>query len=317
MKTRVAVIGAGYMGGGIAQVMALAGCDVQLGDIDADTARASRERLIAQAAAYVERGYFAPDAEERCAEGIHAAASVEAAVDAADMVEEAVPEVLAIKQETLKRISSAAPPEAVIGSNTSTISIGMMAEFVYQPERFLGIHFSNPAPFIPGVEVIPHAQTDQAAVDSAMALLERCGKVGVQVKDVTGFVLNRLQYALFSEASRVVEEGVASVEDIDTIARTTFGYRLPFFGPFAIADIAGLDVYEFCYTSLASEYPERFQPPAVLTERVAAGQHGLKSGSGFLSTPAEDLSAITEYRDAAYAEMARILEQLGDPPVTY
>lgn len=317
MSTRAAVIGAGYMGGGIAQVLALAGFEVDLGDIDADTAHTNRERLITQAASYAERGLFPTDASERCAERIRAAESVEAAVADAAFIEEAVPEVLEIKRQILERISAAAPRDAIIGSNTSTISIGTLATFVAEPGRFLGVHFSNPAPFIPGVEVIPHSSTRELAVDQVFSWLAQCGKVGVAVKDVTGFVLNRLQYALFSEASKLVEEGVASAEDIDTIARTTFGFRLPFFGPFAIADIAGLDVYEFCYRSLATGYPDRFQPPSVLTERVAEGCIGLKAGGGFLSTSATEISAVAEYRDRAYAAMARLLRELGEPPLTY
>jgi len=130
-------------------------------------------------------------------------------------------------------------------------------------------------------------------------------------------VLNRLQYALFSEAARLVEEGVASAEAVDLITRTTFGFRLPFFGPFAIADIAGLDVYEFCYASLQEGYPDRFAPPQALTELVARGDKGVKSGRGFLSTPPESLPEVVAYRDEAYAAMSALLAKLGTAPVEY
>jgi 3-hydroxybutyryl-CoA dehydrogenase len=315
--TRIAVVGSGYMGGGIAQVFALAGLEVQIADVSADVARASRERLISEAALFVADGLFPAGAEQTIAKGIVAAESIEAAVADADFIEEAVPEILSLKHETLARVSAASRPDAVIGSNTSTIAIGALAEAVVSPERFLGVHFSNPAPFIPGVELIGHATTTPAAITTAADLLARCGKQGVPVKDVTGFVLNRLQYALFGEATRLVDEGVASVEAIDTIVRTTFGFRLPFFGPFAIADMAGLDVYEFCYGSLSETYPERFAEPDILRAHVANGELGVKSGGGFLATEADALPHLVAYRNRAYAAMAHLLDELGPPPTRY
>jgi len=317
MIEQIAVVGSGYMGGGIAQVFALAGREVRIADVSAEHAARSRERIIAEAADYAGRGLFPEDAAERIAARVSAAASIEEAVQDADFIEEAVPEILALKHETLARVSAAARANALIGSNTSTISIGTLAEAVVAPERFLGVHFSNPAPFIPGVEVIPHASTRAGAAAEVIGLLAESGKLGVEVADVTGFVLNRLQYALFSEAARLVEEGVASAEAVDTITRTTFGYRLPFFGPFAIADMAGLDVYAFCYRSLSEGYPERFDAPDALSERVADGALGVKSGRGFLATPPDQLPALVAHRDAAYSAMSKLLAELGDAPVTY
>ncbi|PJJ70803.1 3-hydroxybutyryl-CoA dehydrogenase [Diaminobutyricimonas aerilata] len=317
MIDRTAVVGSGYMGGGIAQVLALAGREVALADVSAEVATASRERVIREAGAYASRGLWPADAQERVAEHVTAAPSMEAAVAEARFVEEAVPEILSVKHDVLGRISAAAPADAIIGSNTSTIRIADLATAVAAPERFLGVHFSNPAPFVPGVEVIPHAGTDESLVPAVIDLLAASGKVGVRVADVTGFVLNRLQYALFTEAARLVEEGVASAEEVDLIARTTFGFRLPFFGPFAIADIAGLDVYEFCYGSLSAAYPDRFQPPHSLTERTARGEKGVKSGRGYLSTPPEQQPELVAYRDEAYAALSALLERLGPPPVQY
>lgn len=317
MIAKVAVVGSGYMGGGIAQVLALAGRDVAIADVSADLARENRERIIREAADYAERGIFPADARETVAWRVTAAPSIEEAVGAVDFVEEAVPEVLGIKHETLRRISENAPSAALIGSNTSTISIATLAEAVTSPDRFLGVHFSNPATFVPGVEVIPHAGTREGAVTEVVALLDECGKVGVPIADVTGFVLNRLQYALFGEAARLVEEGVATAQAVDLIARTTFGFRLPFFGPFAIADIAGLDVYQFCYQSLHGAYPDRFSEPAILEERVARGEKGVKTGRGFLATPADRAPELAAYRDEAYAALRDLLFRLGEPPVDY
>ena len=317
MIGKVAVVGSGYMGGGIAQVMALSGREVVLADGSPEQAARSRERIVREAADFEERNLFPPGSGERIAAAVSAADSIEAAVADADFVEEAVPELPEIKHQVLSRISAASRDDTIIGSNTSTISIGTLAESVTRPERFLGVHFSNPAPFIPGVEVIPHAATAPGVVPAVVELLEQCGKTGVPIADVTGFVLNRLQYALFSEAARLVDEGVASAESVDRIARTTFGFRLPFFGPFAIADMAGLDVYEFCYRSLHEAYPERFTAPAPLTSRVERGELGVKTGGGFLATPPESLPELVAYRDEAYAAMSALLERLGPANVQY
>ncbi|MGO4121392.1 3-hydroxyacyl-CoA dehydrogenase family protein [Arthrobacter sp. YAF16] len=311
----IAVVGSGYMGGGIAQVLALAGARVALADVSAEIAQSNYERLLKESDEFVAAGLFPAGSTERLKENLWAAKDIEEAVADAEYIEEAVPEVLEIKHGTLGRISAAARPDAIIGSNTSTISIAKLAEVVVNPERFLGVHFSNPAPFIPGVEVIPHAGTSEAAVEAARAIVAETGKETATVKDVTGFVLNRLQYALFHEAAQVVEEGIATAEDVDTMVRTTFGFRLPFFGPFAIADMAGLDVYAFCYKSLQTGFPERFATPQILQEKVDAGQLGTKTGSGFLNVPADRTAALVAYRNKAYVAMQKLIEELGPAPL--
>ncbi|MWJ35175.1 3-hydroxyacyl-CoA dehydrogenase family protein [Clavibacter michiganensis] len=312
---RIAIVGSGYMGGGIAQVLALAGAEVRIADISEEIAVANHARLLEEAARFVADGLFPADAVERIRAAVTPAASIEEAVADADFIEEAVPEKLEIKHATLRRISAAARPDAVIGSNTSTILIGSLAEAVTNPERFLGVHFSNPAPFIPGVELIPHAGTDESAIQAAEALVASTGKETARVTDSTGFVLNRLQYALFHEATQIVEEGIATPEDIDTIVRTTFGFRLPVFGPFAIADMAGLDVYAFCYASLQTRWPERFATPASLQEHVDAGEYGTKTGSGYLDVPAERTEALVAYRNRAYVAIKELMDELGPAPI--
>jgi 3-hydroxybutyryl-CoA dehydrogenase len=312
---RVAVVGSGYMGGGIAQSLAIAGMTVVISDVSAEVAAANYERLISESRDFVSAGLFAEGATELLQQNLSAAASIEEAVASADFIEEAVPEVIEIKHATLARISAAARPDAVIGSNTSTISIGMLAEAVTLPARFLGVHFSNPAPFIPGVELIPHAGTDESIIPLVEAIVASTGKQSARVKDVTGFVLNRLQFALLTEATQLVDEGVATVEDIDTIVRTTFGFRLPFFGPFAIADMAGLDVYAFAYKSLQTKWPERFATPKLISDLVADGKYGTKTGSGFLNVPADRTPALVAYRNNAYVRMQQLLDELGPAPI--
>jgi 3-hydroxybutyryl-CoA dehydrogenase len=313
-KPVVAVVGSGYMGGGIAQVLALAGYEVRIADVTAEIAVANRERLIAESARFEAQGLF-PAASTDVLTRQLLATTVADAVGEAGFIEEAVSESLEVKKSTLAAISTAAPADALIATNTSTISITVLAAAVGNPERFLGVHFSNPAPFIPGVEIIPHAGTARWATDRAASIVEQTGKSAVTIRDVTGFVLNRLQYALFTEAARIVEEGITDAAGVDTIVRSTFGFRLPFFGPFAIADMAGLDVYSLCYRQLHEAYGDRFAPPRALEELVAQGHLGTKSGGGVIAKAGEAVDDLVAYRDLAYARMAQLLAQLGPSPL--
>ena len=311
---QVAVIGAGYMGGGIAQVLALAGYAVRIADTDPQTTARQLERLQRETAEFEEQGLFAPGSTQTVRARLSAADSVSAAVAGADFVEEAVLEVAAVKAGVLAAIEAAAGADVVIGSNTSTLPIGDLAAGMQHPERFLGVHFSNPAPFIPGVELIAHPGTLDTAIEASEALVARTGKLSARVRDQAGFVLNRLQFVLLKEAAALVEEGVATAEDVDTIVRTTFGFRLPFFGPFAIADMAGLDTYGYGYDTLSQHYGERLAAPPALTELVQAGRFGVKQGGGFV-VPAGDTSALVAYRNRAYARLADLLAELGPAPI--
>ena len=165
------------------------------------------------------------------------------------------------------------------------------------------------------MEIIPHAGTSASTVGTVRDLVHAAGKQTAVVKDTTGFVLNRLQYALFHEAAQLVEQGIATADDVDTLVRTTFGFRLPFFGPFAIADMAGLDVYNFCYKSLQKEFPERFATPKILSDLVEAGKLGTKTGAGFLNVPAERTPELIAYRNKAYVAMQKLLDELGPAPI--
>lgn len=311
---RIAVVGAGYMGGGIAQVFAMAGFDVTIVDADPDQTRNHLERLRREAETFEAQGLFDAGSADLIRANLRAAESLPEAVADADLIEEALPELPEVKARMLKGIEAAARADAIIGSNTSTLPIGDLAANLAHAQRFLGIHFSNPAPFIPGVELIAHEGTDAAIVNTVEDVVARTGKLTARVNDKAGFVLNRLQYVLLKEAINLVEEGVATAEDIDVVVRTTFGYRLPFFGPFAIADMAGLDVYRACFRTFEEHYGERLAAPAMLTELVDAGRHGVKNGGGFV-VPAGDQAALIAYRNTAYARLGQLLRELGPAPL--
>ncbi|OLT23768.1 3-hydroxyacyl-CoA dehydrogenase [Pseudonocardia sp. CNS-139] len=308
--SRIAVVGAGYMGGGIAQAFALAGHDVTLADSSAEVAEKAVERLVAEGEKYAADGLFPDGAGAVLAQRLHAAPDAAAAVADAWYVTEAVFERIDVKHDVLRTICEAAPADAVIGTNTSAIPIAELAEAVTGPERFLGVHWMNPSYFVPCVEVIPTTRTDAAVVERVADLLREAGKQPTVVADTPGFVANRLQFALYKECTRMVEEGAATPAQIDEVVRNSFGFRLPFFGPFLISDIAGLDVYRASMATLERDLGERLAVPQALTDQVEAGRLGLKSGEGFFPHGPEDAERLRRYRDAGYAWLAALRAQL-------
>jgi 3-hydroxybutyryl-CoA dehydrogenase len=307
-QEKLAVIGGGYMGGGIAQTLALAGYRVRIADVDAATTRRLRDALITGVITFAEHGLVDADAASRVSELLIAAESIEDAVAEADYVSEAVPEDVEIKRTALAAIGATARPDTVIATNTSSLPLAPLAEVVSQP--FIAAHWFNPAPFLPLVEL---AGDDEDALALAEHILARAGKITVRVPAVPGFLANRLQFALFREAAAIVEEGLATPEQVDLVVSNSFGYRLPFFGPFQIADIAGLDVYAASYAPLLAQYGERFSIPPSLAQRVADGDLGLKTSGGYRSTPAHERQALADYRDRAYVALASLRTEL-DPP---
>ncbi|WP_420112604.1 3-hydroxyacyl-CoA dehydrogenase family protein [Pseudactinotalea sp.] len=314
---RVAVVGAGYMGTGIAQRLAAAGVAVTVTDATPEQAEQGRARALRDVARDVEAGLLPAGTTDAVEANLTPAATLEDAVRDADFIEEVVPEVLDIKRDVLARISAAATPDAIIGSNTSTIPVRRMADAVERPERFLVVHWSNPAHLVPGVELVVGEHTDRGVLDPVKALLARASWVGAVVGDAPGFVLNRLQYALVREALLLVSEGHATAEDVDIVLRTTLGFRMPFIPPIAMLDMAGLDVYDKCFGLLQAELGDRFSAPSVLTEAVADGRHGMKNGRGlFRDYPPETLDEIAAWRAKAYTGMSRLLAELGPMPGT-
>lgn len=311
----VTVVGAGYMGGGIAQSLALAGYTVEIVDVDVEASRRGLERLLGEAQDFEDQGLYPAGSTETIRANLTAGRTLEEAVADVDFIEEAVFESPEVKKDVLGRISASARDDAIIGTNTSTIPVHVLAPAVTRPERFFTVHYSNPAPFIPGVELVSGEETAPEAVAAVKELLERSGKEGAEVADKPGMVLNRLQYALLKEAVNVVEEGVATPEAVDTIVRTTFGFRLGFFGPFAITDQAGLDVYAKCFKIVEDAYGDRMATPTMLTDHVEAGRHGVKNGKGWTGDFDEETAAeLVAYRNKAYAKMGDLLRELGPAP---
>jgi len=232
------------------------------------------------------------------------------AVNDVDLVFEAVFERIEVKRRVLDTIEAAARPTTLIASNTSSLPIDDLAAGLQHPQRFLGMHWFNPPEWTPGIELIPARSTDPQAIEQARSFLQAIGKRPIVVGSGPGFVANRIQLALFREALACVEDGLASPEAVDEVVRSCFGFRLPFFGPLQIADMAGLDVYRDVFGILERGLGERFQVPASLATQVEQGHYGTKTGTGFFSYTAEEREQLLIARDRCYAALSALIEQL-------
>jgi 3-hydroxybutyryl-CoA dehydrogenase len=275
----VAVIGAGTMGHGIAYAVALAGLDVHVTDSRADALPQAVERIHELLAGAVARGKLTGADQERVRGRLHAAPDLARAVRDADVVIEAVVEDLEVKRRLFAELERVAPGSALLATNTSSLSVAAIADAVRDPGRVLGLHFFNPVHAMKLVEVVRHPRVAARAVARAVALARTLAKEPIVVNDSPGFASSRLGVALGLEAMRMLEQGVASAEDIDKAME--LGYNHPM-GPLKLTDLVGLDVRlaiaEYLYRTL--EEPQ-FAPPRVLRDKVKQGELGKKSGKGF------------------------------------
>lgn len=276
----MAVIGGGAMGIGIAHAFAGSGAAVSIVELNASRgaqALARIERLFQRS---VELKKQSPEAASAAARRVRTVDGIAALPPALDLVIEAVPEDVALKRSVLGAVARRTP--LLLASNTSGISIDELAEGLPQPERFLGLHFFNPVWTMELVEVVVGSKTGPATLAAALAACEQIGKATVVVHNSPGFASSRLGVLLGLEAMRMVEEGVAQAADIDRAME--LGYRHPI-GPLRLTDLVGLDVRLAIARNLCAAYGERFAPPAILVELVAAGHLGKKTGRGFYRWP--------------------------------
>jgi len=275
---RIAVLGAGTMGHGIAQVCALAGYETILRDVDAETTLGGLERIRANLEKAVRLGFTTSDDREAALTRLRAEPDFGRAVESADLVIEAIPEAMDLKRQTFGALDREAPAKAVLATNTSSLPVTEIAACVERPERVVGMHFFNPVPAMKLVELIKAEQTGEDALAVARDVAKRTGKEPIEVLDTPGFATSRLGILLAMEAIRMVEQGVATAEEIDHAM--TLGYRHPM-GPLRLTDLVGLDVRLGVAEHLHAELGERFRPPALLRRMVRAGKLGKKTGRGF------------------------------------
>jgi 3-hydroxybutyryl-CoA dehydrogenase len=282
---RAAVVGGGLMGHGIAQVLALAGMTVVVHDPVPEALEAVPGRIAANLKAL----------------GVEP--ELEAAADGADWVFEAAPENLELKQQIFERVDAVATPEAILATNTSVMKVGDVVARAEHRGRIVGTHWWNPPFLVPLVEVVQGPDTKPATIARTINLLEALGKTPVHVRrDVAGFVGNRLQHALWREAFDLVDKGVCDPETVDTVIKAGFGLRLPVLGPVENADLVGLDLTLAIHEYVLPELDPPSQPSEGLRRRVANGELGMKTGSGFRSWSSEDAEAVRQ----------RVLSQLRE-----
>ena len=272
----VLVVGAGQMGGGIAQVAAAAGCRVSLYDAAPGATERALETIRKSLVKLAEKGGADPD---------EVLGRIEVVEDLirADLLIEAVVEDASVKEEIFRRADATLPAEAVLASNTSSIPIRTLAAATVRPGKVIGMHFFNPVPVLKLVEVVRGRETSDATAEAIVAFAEELGKVPAQANDFPGFVSNRILMPFINEAVWALHEGVAETEAIDTIAKLGFAHPL---GPLALADLIGLDtcvaIMEVLQEGLGDD---RYAPCPLLREHVDAGRLGRKSGQGFYSYP--------------------------------
>ncbi len=275
----VAVLGAGTMGHGIAQICAAAGMEVRLYDVDTQAVQAGADRVRANLAKGIARGKVSEEERDGTLARLSTETVIALAVDGADLVVEAAPESMELKAKIFAEVDQVVPDHAILASNTSSLSISEISGAVADPTRFIGMHFFNPVHIMKLVEVVWGAETSEATRDTTVAFARLLGKEPIVVRDAPGFASSRLGIVLGMEAIRMVEQGVASPEDIDKAME--LGYRHPM-GPLKLTDLVGLDVRlgiaEYLHDTLGSE---AFAPPALLRSMVAEGRLGQKSGRGF------------------------------------
>ena len=274
-------MGSGIMGAGIAEVAARTGCDVVVREVTAELADAGRARIAASLERAVTRGKLAAADRDATLARIRTTTSLDDLADR-DLVIEAVVEDEPTKTALYRELSAVVRPDCVLASNTSSIPISRLAAAAQGPERVLGMHFFNPVPVLPLVELVPSLRTGQSTVDAARAFAEdRLGKKTVLCKDRAGFVVNALLVPYLLAAIRMVEAGVATAEDVDTAMVAGANHPM---GPLALTDLIGLDTTAAVAVSMYEEFKEPlYAAPPLLSRMVEAGLLGRKSGQGFFS----------------------------------
>lgn len=270
------VVGAGTMGAGIAEVSAKAGIETVLCDVSEEVIASAIARITSSLSTAVDKGKLSQADAEAARARISTTSSFEAA-KGVHLVIEAVPEQMELKKHIL-RDAFAVAPEAILATNTSSLSVTELAAAVGNPERVVGLHFFNPVAVMPLLEIVRAEQTAPQVVEAAQAFAERLGKTAIVVRDYPGFATSRLGIILGMEAIRMLEQGVASAADIDRAME--LGYRHPM-GPLKLTDLVGLDVRLAIAEHLTRELGPQFTPPPLLRQLVRAGKLGKKTGEGF------------------------------------
>ena len=274
----IGVLGAGQMGAGIAQVAAQTGYTVLLADVSQERADAGKAGIVKQLGRLVEKAKLTAEARDEIAARITAVVGA-AGLAPADLLIEAATENIELKKKLFRELDQAARPGAILASNTSSISITLLAAATSRPDQVIGMHFMNPVPLMKLVEIIRGLQTSDAVYETTVAMARKLGKTTITSKDCPGFLVNRILIPLINEAGFALQEGLGSAEDIDTGAKLGLNHPM---GPLELADLIGLDTCLAIADVLHRELgDDKYRAPNILRMHVAAGWHGRKTGRGF------------------------------------
>jgi len=301
-----AVIGTGMMGPGIALTLARGGFRTTIISRSGENAARALEKARTQMLLLADHDLADRAQAERATESLSASTAFDHTVAGADLVIESCPEDMAFKQELFARLDTVAPPEALLASNTSGLSITAVAERCSRPERVLTSHFWNPPHLMPLVEIVMGAKTSPEAAETLRAMLAECGKTPVVVrKDRPGQLGNRLQMALVREAANIIAEGIATADDVDTVARNGFGLRMPAYGILEHQDVVGLDLGLAVTEYVARDLYNEPRAPEFFREMVRRGDLGASTGRGFYDWSVKSADEVRARRDAFLIEVLR------------
>jgi len=304
----IAVIGSGTMGHGIAQVFALGRYNVMLYDIDDAILQNAVALIDSHLDSFIENGLATKEAKEQALSRIKTTTDLASAVSEANIVLEAVSEILSVKQEIFHNIEEVCHQDTILASNTATFLISDIGKRCQRQDNLIIAHWFNPPYIVPLVEVVKGPKTSLETMERTYALLDKVGKKPVRImKEIAGFVANRMQYALFREAFSILERGVASIEDIDTVVKTSFGFRMPTIGPFELLDLANLDQVIREAEEMLPKLENSTKVPWTLKKLVEEGKFGAKTGEGFYKWPKEKLEATIKERDKQFLQRLKQL----------
>jgi 3-hydroxybutyryl-CoA dehydrogenase len=308
----IGIIGAGLMGHGIAQVFALKKYKVKLFDNDPNVLQSAPEKIHNNLQTLLEMHLVEPQEIEDCLNHLQLCHTLPEMCEGVELTIEAVSENVDLKRAIFGELEALTRPQTILCSNTSGISIGLISENLRFKERVIGTHFWNPPHIVPCVEVIKSQFAADEVFHTVIELMERVGKKPVRVlKDIPGFLGNRLQHALWREAISLVEKGIAAPEDIDRVVKYGFGLRLPFIGPLETADLAGLDLVYDIHKYLFSDLENRSTPSPLLKTLLDQKATGVKSKKGFYNWTDERTKQIIQQRDKALLKITEVIKGLN------
>lgn len=313
MIHNITIVGVGWMGRTIAPACARGGCNVIIHDLEEEILQQATEEVKSGLSFLRENEVMTADEVASTMSKIRGTTKLEDALKDADLVIESVPEMLDIKKEVFDQMDKIARQETILATNTSTLSISTIAEATDRPDRIVGIHWFYPAFIMPAVEIIRGQETSEQTVNTTKAFIKNIKKVPIVCKDVPGFIINSIWLALLNTATRLLENGVATAEDIDNAMRMNLGPRLPFFGPLKIEDIIAtkktiVGSYEYMYKATGSD---RYLCPELLRQMVEKGELGLVSGKGYYDYTQLPVGAMARERDKMVIKMLKTMAEWG------